>query len=75
LNSHFGDEIKVRKRIQELDQKMETAALSMLTKKQEMTTIARDKGKDSIQIKIISEEIEETNGQLKELKSQLETNT
>lgn len=53
LNNHFAEEIKVKKRIQELDQKMETAALSVLTKKQEMALLAREKGKDSIQIKII----------------------
>lgn len=33
LNNHFGEEIKVKKRIQELDQKMESTALSILTKK------------------------------------------
>lgn len=48
LNSHFGDEIKCKKRIHELEQKMETAALSALNKKTELAQIIKDKGKDSI---------------------------
>jgi len=33
LNNHFADEIKTKKRIHELEQKMETAALSVIGKK------------------------------------------
>jgi len=36
LNSHFAEEIKAKKRIHELEQKMETAAMSIITKKNEL---------------------------------------
>jgi hypothetical protein len=40
---------------------METSAMSILSKKNELGQIIREKGKDNIQVKIINEEIEETN--------------
>lgn len=36
LNNHFAEEIKAKKRIHELEQKMETAAMSIITKKNEL---------------------------------------
>ena len=75
LNSHFVEEIKVKKRQHELEQKMESAALSLVTKRTELGTLLRDKSKDNIQVKIVNEEIEETSGQLKELKNQMEQAT
>lgn len=72
LNTHFAEEIKAKKRIHELEQKMESSALSIISKKNELAGLMRDKGKDNIQVKIINEEIDETNNQIKELKNQLE---
>ena len=66
------EEIKLKMRIHELEQKMETSALSILTKKNELGTIIREKGKDNIQAKVINEEIEESNSQIRDLKNQLE---
>ena len=40
---------------------METAALSLIAKKNELGTMIKEKGKDNIQVKIINEEIDETN--------------
>jgi hypothetical protein len=36
LNNHFAEEIKAKKRIHELEQKMETSAMSIITKKGEL---------------------------------------
>ena len=51
----------MKKRIHELEQKMESAALSLMTKKNELQTAVRDKGKDSLPVKLLQEEIEEVN--------------
>ena len=72
LNTHFADEIKAKKRIHELEQKMETAALSIVSKRNELSQLIKEKGKDNIQVKIINEEIEESNNQIKELKGLFE---
>ena len=48
LTSHFIEEVKVKKRIHELEQKMESGAMSILTKKNELQLIIKEKGKDSI---------------------------
>ena len=60
MTGHFVEEIKVKKRIHELEQKMETAALSLMTKKNEVSALSRDKGRDNIQVKVLSEEVEDT---------------
>lgn len=57
----------------ELEQKMESAALSIVSKRNELGQLIREKGKDNIQVKIINEEIEESNNQIKELKTHLES--
>lgn len=72
LNYHFGEEVKTKKRIHELEQKMETITLSIMNKKIELASIIREKGRDNIQVKIINEEMEESSQQLKELRLQLE---
>ena len=51
---------------------METTALSIISQKNELSQIVREKGKDNIQAKIITEEIEESNTNLKEFKTALE---
>mmetsp|Transcript_27435 Transcript_27435/g.20591 ORF Transcript_27435/g.20591 Transcript_27435/m.20591 type:complete len:105 (+) Transcript_27435:1388-1702(+) len=51
---------------------METVALSVMAKKNELAKVAKEKGKDNMQAKIIQDEVEEYNSQLKELKGQLE---
>lgn len=51
---------------------MESAALSVISKKNELAQVLREKGKDNIQVKVINEEIEETNNQIQEFKKQLE---
>jgi hypothetical protein len=48
LNNHFADEIKSKKRIHELEQKMETAALSIVSKRNELSQLVKEKGKDNI---------------------------
>jgi hypothetical protein len=48
LNNHFADEIKSKKRIHELEQKMETAALSIVSKRNELSQLIKEKGKDNI---------------------------
>ena len=48
LNTHFGDEIKCKKRINELEQKMETDALSDLNKMTKLSNVIKEKLKDSI---------------------------
>ena len=40
---------------------MESAALSVISKKNELSSIIREHGKDNIQVKIINDEIDETN--------------
>jgi hypothetical protein len=40
---------------------METTALSIIGKKNEYSQVIREKGRDNISAKIISEEIEESN--------------
>ena len=72
LNNHFAEEIKAKKRIHELEQKMESSALSIISKKNELVQLLREKGKDSIQVKIINEEVEETNNQISEMKKHLD---
>lgn len=47
--------------------------MSILSKKNELAQIIREKGKDNIQVKIINEEIEETNNQISELKKVLDS--
>jgi chromosome segregation ATPase len=73
LNGHFAEEIKAKKRIHELEQKMETAAMSILSKKNELAILMREKGKDNIQVKIINEEIDESNNQISEMKKHLDS--
>ena len=51
---------------------MESTALSIISKKNELSQIVREKGKDNIQAKILTEEIEESNAQLKEFKTSLD---
>jgi predicted RNA-binding protein with PIN domain len=53
LTSHFIEEVKVKKRIHELEQKMESAAMSLMTKKNEMQSAIREKGKDHLQAKLL----------------------
>ena len=40
---------------------MESATMSLLTKKNEVQAMIREKGKDNIQVRLITEEIDETN--------------
>jgi hypothetical protein len=40
---------------------MESSALSVISKKNELASLLKEKGKDNIQVKIINEEIDETN--------------
>jgi hypothetical protein len=40
---------------------METAAISIVNKKNELASVIREKGRDNISVRIINEEIEETN--------------
>jgi hypothetical protein len=40
---------------------MESTAFSIISKKNELSQIAREKGKDNIQAKILAEEIDECN--------------
>ena len=40
---------------------METSALSMIAKKNELSLLLKEKGRDNIQVKIVNEEIDETN--------------
>ena len=53
---------------------MESAAMSLMTKKNEMQSAIREKGKDHLQAKLLQEEIDETNTQMRELKTQLDNN-
>lgn len=69
LTGHFIEEVKTKKRIHELEQKMESAALSLMTKKNEIQATVRDKGKDSLPAKLLQEEIDEINTQMRELKT------
>ena len=46
--------------------------MSIITKRNELAQIIREKGKDNIQVKIINEEIDETNTQIAELKKTLD---
>lgn len=48
---------------------MESATLSLMTKKNELSSALKDKGKDSLPAKLLQEEIEETNTQVRELKT------
>ena len=52
---------------------METSALSIISKKNELAQLLREKGKDNIQVKIINEEIEESNVQIAEMKKHLDS--
>jgi len=52
---------------------METSALSIISKKNELAQLLREKGKDNIQVKITNEEIEETNVQIAEMKKHLDS--
>jgi hypothetical protein len=47
---------------------METLALNVITKKNELSVIVKEKGRDNIQAKLVNEEIEETSVALKEMK-------
>ncbi len=51
---------------------MESSALSIISKKTELGKLLKEKGKDNIQVKVINEEIEETNNQIHEMKKQVE---
>lgn len=53
---------------------MESAAMSFMTKKNELQIATREKGKDHLQVKLLQEEIDETNTQMRELKTQLDNN-
>ena len=48
--------------------------MSLLAKRNEISQIIKEKGKDSIQIKVINEEIDETNSHIREFKVQLDNN-
>lgn len=48
--------------------------MSLMTKKNELQASIRDKGKDHLQVKLLQEEIDETNTQMRELKTQLDNN-
>ena len=74
LTSHFIEEVKVRKRIHELEQKLESASMAIQTKKNDLQQASKDKGKYSISAKLIADEIDETNNQMRELKTQLDNN-
>lgn len=39
LTAHFIEEVKVKKRIHELEQKMESATMNLLTKKNELQSL------------------------------------
>jgi kinesin family member 18/19 len=69
LTTHFIDEVKVKKRIHELEQKMESVAMILSTKRGEAAAVAKEKGKDNMQLKLINEEIDEANTQMRELKT------
>jgi predicted RNase H-like nuclease (RuvC/YqgF family) len=51
---------------------METCAVSLATKKAEIQAIIKEKGKDSMQLKLVNEEVDEVNQQMRELKTQLD---
>lgn len=48
LTSHFIEEVKVKKRIHELEQKMESATMTLMSKRNELA-----KAKDSLPGKLI----------------------
>jgi len=74
LTGHFIEEVKVKKRIHELEQKMESVAMILGTKKGEAQAVnkAGKEGGGSMQAKLLAEEIDECNGQMRELKTQLD---
>jgi hypothetical protein len=74
MNSHFIEEVRVKKRIHELEQKMESAAFGLVAKKNELQVTIKEKGKDNMSVKLIQDEIDETNQQVRELKTQLDNN-
>jgi hypothetical protein len=65
LTSHFIEEVKVKKRIHELEQKMESVAMILGTKKGEAITAHKQTSSttpnSSMQVKLLSEEIDECN--------------
>lgn len=69
LTSHFIEEVKVKKRIHEIEQKMESVAMILNSKKGEAQVVFKEKGKDSMQLKLINEEIDESNTQMREFKT------
>lgn len=64
----------MKKRIHELEQKMEMAAMSLMAKKNELQAVNKGGNKDSMQMKLLQEEIDETSQQVRELKTQLDNN-
>ena len=73
LTGHFIEEVKVKKRIHELEQKMESVAMILGTKKGDAYA-ANKGGKEGggMQTKLLAEEIDECNGQMREFKTQLD---
>lgn len=61
LNSHFVEEIKNKKRMHELEQKMETTSLNIIGKMNEHSLVSKDKGRESISAKLLEDELEESN--------------
>lgn len=51
---------------------MESVAMIVNSKKAEAQAIIKEKGKDSMQVKLINEEIDESNTQMREFKTQLD---
>ncbi len=51
---------------------MEACQVSLATKKTEIQSIIKEKGKESMTLKLINEEIDEINQQMRELKTQLD---
>jgi hypothetical protein len=51
---------------------MESVAMILNSKRGEAQGVIKEKGKDSMQLKLINEEIDESNTQMREFKTQLD---
>ena len=72
LNGHFNEELKCKQKLGELESKMESTALHILQKKNEILQVAREKGKDSISVKMLQEDARDYNSSLADIKNQAE---
>ena len=72
LISHFQEEKLCKSKINDMETRMEENALKVLAKQNEIAVAARQSGRESMHVKVLREEVDTINQEVKETKAQAE---